>query len=650
MAVSWRVLVNTVLLITVVGNFAFLYSMYNAPNRYHPEGHGTDVMTMYEDGDISIAGGRVNMATTTTTATTPQHTMAEAEDKRAHVQSSEPLRVRAYSSKALARISVNDDTVLEVGESAGEAGRGIHVAVINGHTGALMDTNKFDTYVEGADLRLLSYLRGIHPNRIVALAVRDEASFHLGNDARMELIKMGSIKIGQLQWRDTWAMVARVGSPDKTSDALARAPDFNHWGEGVEVSAEFERHAEDNGCNWPDTPHFKQRRAFCARYDGYGELCRCDHPPAIAPSPSPAPPLPNMATTPLVIMASENRPKYLLRSLRSLLAAQGCIPSNIVVSIDGVDKMEAEDVCKLVGVTAMRHRPTSEKNGRISQHYKFALTAMFDRFKDAEHVIVMEEDLDAAPDFFRFFSTALPLLKSDPTLYCISAWNDQGYTHSTGDVTRLYRVETMPGLGWLLSRRLYKQELEPRWPGPDKLWDWDMWMRMNENRKDRECIVPDVSRTFHFGATGLNVNDYFQKLYFAKHRLNDDPTAVVNTQDMTAEAYDAALRRQIAASHILDTQQPCGTMVPDALENTNTPLVLYMTMKSAGDHETWLQLAKCWHLWDLDVRGFHKGVWRFYRKGNPIAVVGTPYSPFSSHKPDALEPLFMAAPKKKQTR
>ncbi len=48
-------------------------------------------------------------------------------------------------------------------------------------------------------------------------------------------------------------------------------------------------------------------------------------------------------------------------------------------------------------------------------------------------------------------------------------------------------------------------------------------------------------------------------------------------------------------------------MVPDALENTNTPLVLYMTMKSAGDHETWLQLAKCWHLWDLDVRGFHKG-------------------------------------------
>lgn len=26
------------------------------------------------------------------------------------------------------------------------------------------------------------------------------------------------------------------------------------------------------------------------------------------------------------------------------------------------------------------------------------------------------------------------------------------------------RVETMPGLGWMLSKQLYKNELEPNWP------------------------------------------------------------------------------------------------------------------------------------------------------------------------------------------
>ena len=27
----------------------------------------------------------------------------------------------------------------------------------------------------------------------------------------------------------------------------------------------------------------------------------------------------------------------------------------------------------------------------------------------------------------------------------------------------------MPGLGWILKRSLYKEELEPRWPTPDKV-------------------------------------------------------------------------------------------------------------------------------------------------------------------------------------
>ena len=45
----------------------------------------------------------------------------------------------------------------------------------------------------------------------------------------------------------------------------------------------------------------------------------------------------------------------------------------------------------------------------------------------------------------------------------------QGYEHTSGDPSKLYRVETMPGLGWILKKSIYKQELEHRWPGPDKV-------------------------------------------------------------------------------------------------------------------------------------------------------------------------------------
>ena len=33
----------------------------------------------------------------------------------------------------------------------------------------------------------------------------------------------------------------------------------------------------------------------------------------------------------------------------------------------------------------------------------------------------------------------------------------------------MYRVETMPGLGWVLKKSLYKEELEPNWPTPEKV-------------------------------------------------------------------------------------------------------------------------------------------------------------------------------------
>ena len=45
----------------------------------------------------------------------------------------------------------------------------------------------------------------------------------------------------------------------------------------------------------------------------------------------------------------------------------------------------------------------------------------------------------------------------------------QGYEHSCKDPQLLYRVETMPGLGWMLKRTLYKSELEPNWPTPEKV-------------------------------------------------------------------------------------------------------------------------------------------------------------------------------------
>ena len=54
-----------------------------------------------------------------------------------------------------------------------------------------------------------------------------------------------------------------------------------------------------------------------------------------------------------------------------------------------------------------------------------ALTQVFETL-NYETVIIVEDDLDIAPDFFEYFRATYPILKSDPTLWCVSAWNDNG--------------------------------------------------------------------------------------------------------------------------------------------------------------------------------------------------------------------------------
>lgn len=97
----------------------------------------------------------------------------------------------------------------------------------------------------------------------------------------------------------------------------------------------------------------------------------------------------------------------------------------------------------------------------------------------------------------------------------------------------------------VLSRKLYKGELEAKWPGPDVFWDWDMWMRAAEQRKGRECIIPDISRTYHFGAKGLNVGPAMNDAYFKRHAFNTQPNVKMNPEVMYKDKYEKEIHRLI---------------------------------------------------------------------------------------------------------
>ncbi|KAF2365653.1 Glycosyl transferase family 13 [Trinorchestia longiramus] len=526
----------------------------------------------------------------------------------------------------------------------------------------------------------------------------DEGSYNLRRGARSALALLGSTRARDLSWRDMWALVTikpgvRTGHtepsspsrdviiPDIThkkasnahpggglreagrtavkgrkSDKVARRPsvavaeqlnsssDFNSWGHPVVLRAEVPLVAmHESECSWPDTEENRRRMDFCSHIEGYGSVCSCSEP---APLTFTTEPLLNnqVHDVPVTIIAS-NRPHYLYRCLRSLLASPGINPTLVTVFIDGYYE-EPLAVTRLFGLRGIQHTPLGVRNARISQHYKASLTATFNIFPSARYTIILEEDLDVSPDFFSYFSQTLSLLETDPTLYCVSAWNDQGYEHTSGDPALLYRVETMPGLGWMLKRSLYKEELEAKWPTPEKMWDWDMWMRLPEVRKSRECIVPDVSRTYHFGSSGLNMNSYFQDIYFKKHSFNTlRYVEFRDVEQLRAPAYEELLKDLIRHATPLDTRKadPCSEgFVPAPTDIDTITYVLYVEMASKMDFAAWLHLAKCWHIWDLDGRGYHRGVWRLHLNGSPLVVVGSPHSPYSNFQPKNIS-SFTAA-------
>ena len=140
---------------------------------------------------------------------------------------------------------------------------------------------------------------------------------------------------------------------------------------------------------------------------------------------------------------------------------------------------------------------------KLAAHYGWALRQVFRELREhvqpagllpsdyyAQRVIILEEDLEVAPDFFPYFAATAPFL-DDPAerLLAVSAWNDNGQGDHVADAEALYRSSFFPGLGWMLHRRLWL-ELEPKWP---KAY-WDDWLREPPQQGGREVIRPEVGR------------------------------------------------------------------------------------------------------------------------------------------------------------
>jgi alpha-1,3-mannosyl-glycoprotein beta-1,2-N-acetylglucosaminyltransferase len=349
--------------------------------------------------------------------------------------------------------------------------------------------------------------------------------------------------------------------------------------------------------------------------------------------------------SPLLIITCK-RPSYLNTTLENVLAAvsQPCgFGCPIIVSEDGHHTEIADVVFRLkkkfeekqIPLVHIHHKRDIALKGKpyelLAHHFGWAITKVFDgsAISSIAHqtethplpkrVMILEEDIKVAPDFFSYMESMSSLLDHDPTLYAVSAFNDNGHL-KTGDPKRLLRSDFFPGLGWMITRDLWKNELESKWPGGY----WDDWLRQKPQRKDRQVIRPEVSRTYHFGFEGGASGNQFGNI-IELNKLNDQPVRweLEDLSYLEHSSYESQYTKVVMSSKLLNSIDDLNHELPDS--NVRIEYDGYYEFKSLA-----VQLGIMEDEKDLVPRTAYRGIVEV-RKGSSLLFL-TPKGGFEGYK------------------
>nr|XP_020455121.1 protein FAM3C isoform X2 [Monopterus albus] len=131
-----------------------------------------------------------------------------------------------------------EDQVLMSGVK-NNVGRGINIALVNGKTGAVINTASFDMW-GGEVAPFLKFLKEIEDGTIVMMASFDDAATKMNDETRKLIGELGSTSVGNLGFRDNWVFVGGKGIKTKSpfEQLIKNSADtnkFEGWPEVLEM-------------------------------------------------------------------------------------------------------------------------------------------------------------------------------------------------------------------------------------------------------------------------------------------------------------------------------------------------------------------------------------------------------------------------------
>ncbi len=211
-----------------------------------------------------------------------------------------------------------------------------------------------------------------------------------------------------------------------------------------------------------------------------------------------------------------------------------------------------------------------------------------------------------APDFFEYFRALHPILKSDPALWCVSAWNDNGREGfvDPGKASLLYRTDFFPGLGWMLTKDLWA-ELEPKWPASF----WDDWMRHPRSAQRPVLHQTRNFQNFNVRSEGCELGQFYDK-YLRFIKLNSEfvPFTKMDLSYLEKKKYDESFEKEVYGAPVVTVEDlQSGKLSgsgpfrvqyssPDSFKTLARNLVWWMTW-SQESHEQGIEVQLVSFTW-----------------------------------------------------
>ncbi|CAM9846978.1 unnamed protein product, partial [Ectocarpus sp. 8 AP-2014] len=203
-------------------------------------------------------------------------------------------------------------------------------------------------------------------------------------------------------------------------------------------------------------------------------------------------------------------------------------------------------------------------------------------------------------------------------------------------------------------------QLGPKWPREH----WDHWLRDPKQHKGRECVYPEVPRTYHNGVRGTFMDQAMHDRLFKNIRYNQDASFSWKSaqaggggggsppgyaKSMT-ENYERRMEARIASARHINNLNDLPT---SSTQQGNEQVVMWYTLQQTEEPPAqrgakpnpppFKPLSDVFGIWHEYRRGEHSGMHSFRYWNAHVMLINAAKSPYVKLKPEGLVPAPMNA-------